>query len=86
MATTIRARTSRQPLSSALTRVWRSFCRDAFDPYRPELHYMRGPGPKWRAKHGTKHGTAAMRRPPALVPQPRSEPASACGNVTAPVA
>jgi hypothetical protein len=23
-----------------------------FDPYRPELHYMRGPGPKWRAKHG----------------------------------
>jgi hypothetical protein len=21
------------------------------DPYRPELHYMRGPGPKWRAKH-----------------------------------
>ena len=22
-----------------------------FDPYRPELHYMRGPGPKWKAKH-----------------------------------
>jgi hypothetical protein len=22
-----------------------------FDPYRPELHYMRGPGPKWRAKY-----------------------------------
>jgi hypothetical protein len=21
------------------------------DCYRPELHYMRGPGPKWRAKH-----------------------------------
>ena len=20
--------------------------------YRPERHYMRGPGPKWRAKHG----------------------------------
>jgi hypothetical protein len=20
-------------------------------PYRPELHYMRGPGPKWREKH-----------------------------------
>ena len=26
---------------------------DFFDPYRPELHYMRGPGPKWRAKHQT---------------------------------
>jgi hypothetical protein len=25
--------------------------RDLFDPYRPELHYMRGPGPKWHAKH-----------------------------------
>ena len=23
----------------------------ARNPYRPELHYMRGPGPKWRAKH-----------------------------------
>jgi len=23
-----------------------------FDPYRPERHYMRGPGPKWHAKHG----------------------------------
>ena len=20
-------------------------------PYRPELYYMRGPGPKWRAKN-----------------------------------
>ena len=25
------------------------------DPYRPELHYMRGPGPKWRAKNQTRH-------------------------------
>jgi hypothetical protein len=22
-----------------------------FDPYRPERHYMRGPGPKSHAKH-----------------------------------
>jgi hypothetical protein len=22
-----------------------------FDTYRPERHYMRGPGPKWREKH-----------------------------------
>ena len=33
--------------------------RDVFDPYRPELHYMRGPGPRWRAKHGV---TARNRR------------------------
>jgi hypothetical protein len=25
--------------------------KSLFDPYRPELHYMRGPGPKWHAKH-----------------------------------
>jgi hypothetical protein len=25
--------------------------RTLFDPYRPERHYMRGPGPRWRAKH-----------------------------------
>ena len=30
---------------------WREFIARAFDPYRPELHYMRGPGPAWRAKH-----------------------------------
>jgi hypothetical protein len=27
-----------------------------FDPYRPELHYMRGPGPKWHARHGAAVG------------------------------
>ncbi len=31
---------------------WRAFFAKAFDPYRPELHYMRGPGPAWRAKYG----------------------------------
>jgi hypothetical protein len=30
---------------------WRQFFAWAFNPYRPELHYMRGPGPAWRAKH-----------------------------------
>jgi hypothetical protein len=28
-----------------------NLARALFDPYRPELHYMRGPGPKWHAKH-----------------------------------
>jgi hypothetical protein len=28
-----------------------SLARSLFDPYRPELYYMRGPGPKWHAKH-----------------------------------
>ena len=30
---------------------WQAFFARAFNPYRPELHYMRGPGPAWRAKH-----------------------------------
>jgi hypothetical protein len=29
---------------------WRRFFVKAFDPYHPELHYMRGPGPACRAK------------------------------------
>jgi hypothetical protein len=29
----------------------RNVFKGLFDPYRPELHYMRGPGPKWHEKH-----------------------------------
>jgi hypothetical protein len=29
------------------------------DHYRPELHYMRGPGPKWREKHAQEPASAA---------------------------
>jgi hypothetical protein len=35
-----------------LARCWHELTRDALRPYRPEQHYMRGPGPAWRAKHG----------------------------------
>ena len=33
-----------------LKAFWGKFFARAFNPYRPELHYMRGPGPAWRAK------------------------------------
>jgi hypothetical protein len=33
-----------------VTRALRGFARRCADPYRPELHYMRGPGPKCRAR------------------------------------
>jgi hypothetical protein len=36
--------------AKAVGELWRTI-GDAFDAYRPELHYMRGPGPKWNAKH-----------------------------------
>ena len=32
------------------SRVWERIRRALRDPYRPEQHYMRGPGPKNRAK------------------------------------
>lgn len=36
---------------AAVVGSWRALNEWIFDPYRPELHYMRGPGPKWREKH-----------------------------------
>ena len=30
---------------------WRTQVARLTDRYHPELHYMRGPGPKWREKH-----------------------------------
>ncbi|MFT4118916.1 hypothetical protein [Bradyrhizobium sp.] len=39
-------------LGTDIKRFWKRFFATAFSPYRPELHYMRGPGPAWRAKHG----------------------------------
>lgn len=44
-------------------RIWadiadfvQNLARSLFDPYRPELYYMRGPGPKWHAKHDGASG------------------------------
>jgi hypothetical protein len=58
MATISSASLRNQAQSSALAGAfaefrafWREFLAKAFNPYRPELHYMRGPGPAWRAKH-----------------------------------
>ena len=38
-------------IGKAVADLWRTVTADLFDTYRPEQHYMRGPGPKWRAKH-----------------------------------
>ena len=35
---------------AAIRAFFSAFFAKAFDPYRPELHYMRGPGPACRAK------------------------------------
>ncbi|MDE2377792.1 hypothetical protein [Bradyrhizobium sp.] len=45
-------RDGQRGLVAELRTFWGRFFATAFNPYRPELHYMRGPGPAWRAKHG----------------------------------
>jgi hypothetical protein len=54
-------------LVAELADLFHSLAKALFDPYRPELHYMRGPGPKWHAKHDRTLvlNVAAV---PALVP------------------
>jgi len=37
--------------NAAVANAWRSATANQAGSYRPEAHYMRGPGPKWRAKH-----------------------------------
>ncbi len=48
-----RSVTRRKPVSllADLGALARDLLHGVLDPYRPELHYMRGPGPKWHAKH-----------------------------------
>jgi len=45
-------RDDRSSAVSEFRTFWRQFFDRTFNPYRPELHYMRGPGPAWRAKYG----------------------------------
>ena len=40
-------------IGKAVADLWQTVTTDLFGTYRPERHYMRGPGPKWRAKHAT---------------------------------
>ena len=36
----------------AAVEIWRRLKNEMLSSYRPELHYMRGPGPKYREKRG----------------------------------
>lgn len=39
-------------IGNTLAAFWQELTRDIANPYRPEKHYMRGPGPAWQAKYG----------------------------------
>jgi hypothetical protein len=51
--------------ASDFANVVRNLIMDVRDSYRPELHYMRGPGPKWRARHHARPGYDSDAVPPA---------------------
>ena len=51
-----------------------SLARALFDPYRPELHYMRGPGPKWHAKYDRPRQPDAAVAALPLTPTRPSDP------------
>jgi len=46
-----------------VAKLWRELANEFVSSYRPELHYMRGPGPRWREKHGvaSPHGVGTLR-------------------------
>ncbi len=50
-------------LSKAVRELWQLSSPDG-GSYRPDLHYMRGPGPKWHAKYGSMiHKTSPSAAP-----------------------
>jgi hypothetical protein len=51
---------SSTPLCQRLMTRWHGLIQIVRDPYRPELHYMRGLGPKWHAKHQGRIESGAL--------------------------
>ena len=64
--TTSRADLIRDSLH-CLERLWRRLAKPVFDSYRPEKHYMRGPGPKHRAKRSGGSDVSPSRGSPSYV-------------------
>ena len=60
-------------LACALMETFRAFERCLFDTYRPELHYMRGPGLKWRERRGLRLAPVALRQRSARISHLRTE-------------
>ena len=58
------ARKATQSVSD-LAGLFHNLVMDVRDSYRPERHYMRGPGPKWRTKHQPWQSVDSGAVPPA---------------------
>jgi hypothetical protein len=57
---------ARAPRYPTVATVWRELWKGVFDPYRPERHYMRGPGPRWRERHGARQANGLSQAVNAL--------------------
>jgi hypothetical protein len=53
-----RERAMWRDFSKTLRELWRA-SGEPCSAYRPDLHYMRGPGPKWHAKYDNLYQKAA---------------------------
>ena len=68
-STTVRilaARRQAPALAADLADLLHIVAKALFDPYRPERHYMRGPGPKWHAKHDPRRASEAVVMPAVI--------------------
>lgn len=45
------SKTKAPSIGRTVAELWQTVTTELFGAYRPEQHYMRGPGPKYRAKH-----------------------------------
>jgi hypothetical protein len=49
--------------SAPLAAVWRRLAAIFASRYRPERHYMRGPGPKWQESHSARPTQSKIKDP-----------------------
>jgi hypothetical protein len=80
--TTIASRLAADAVSAAVrlvavVKIWSRLKVRVFDSYRPELHYMRGPGPKWREKHARERAYQNRQREQQAARARRTVPAGA---------
>ena len=50
-------------LCAPLAAVWRRLTAIFGSEYRPERHYMRGPGPKWQESHSANPSQPKIKDP-----------------------
>ena len=54
-------------LRTTVLNLLTAFSGGAVRQYRPEAHYMRGPGPKWCEKHGRNKEAAGFVQRPVIL-------------------